>query len=142
MTVFLLILLVCSSCAAPTTSAGSYRDKAELSAQMMIGIVGVAQLAATLDLKGRSLATVTDLTVSDAEEDADSVVTTFESRQPPDSEAVRLMKAIDDPLQRASSNLTSLRIAVREGNQKAMRLTLQELDKSLDQLKSFQRKLS
>jgi hypothetical protein len=142
MMALLLILLVCASCAAPTTSAGSYRDKAEVSAQAMIGVIGVAQLAITLDLEGRSLATVTDLTVSDAEADANSVVTAFDSRQPPDPQSAQLMKTIDQPLQGASSSLSTLRIAVREGDQAAMRKTVQELRKYLVQLKRMQRKLS
>ena len=142
LTLILLLSFLLSSCAAPTTSSGSYRDKAQLSAQTMASIVSSADLAASLQLQGRSLSSVTNINVSDAESDADSVVSTFDSRQPPDAESTKLMQKVDTPLQAASSGLTQLRIAVRSRNATAMRRAIRSLSGPLKQLSRLQVELS
>ena len=108
----------------------------------MASIVSSADLAASLQLQGRSLSSVTNINVSDAESDADSVVSTFDSRQPPDAESTKLMQKVDTPLQAASSGLTQLRIAVRSRNATAMRRAIRSLSGPLKQLSRLQVELS
>jgi hypothetical protein len=70
-----------------------------------------AQLAARLGLRGQSFPAFTDGNITDAENDADSVDSTFGSRQPPDSRSDALRKKMLQALSDATSALTDLRIA-------------------------------
>jgi len=123
------LLLV--SCAGPTVTADQYRAKVAQTAKAMNSIVVTAQHAARLDLDGKMLHTVTDTVVSDAEQDADSVQTTIESRQPPDDESDQLRQQVEQPLQQAASLLTDLRIAVRDNDHGKQRATADALAEPL-----------
>lgn len=104
----------------------------------MIGIVGSAQLAAELDLSGKMIASVTDNVVSQAEQDAQSVLTALDGRQPPDEASVQLKIHADQPLQDAADELTDLRIAVRRGDHAGERKSLSDLAKTLKDLQQLQ----
>src|ERR1019366_1493365 len=49
--------------------------------------------AVTLDLEGKSTGALTNNLVSDAEMDAGSIITAFDSRQPPNRESIKLMQS-------------------------------------------------
>ena len=55
----------------------------------MVSTLASGQLAAQLGLQGKSFSAFTDGNVTDAENDADSVNSTFSSRQPPDAGPTR-----------------------------------------------------
>jgi hypothetical protein len=122
----------------PAVNQGDYRNKAGNSAEAMVSIVNSAMLAVELELQGRSTATVTNDLVSSSEMDASSVITAFDSRQPPDAGSVNLMKRVDGPLQTASSDLTALRIAVREDNAAEIRSDVRALRAPLSKLNQLE----
>jgi hypothetical protein len=130
--------LVLSSCVSPAVDASGYRDKVSHSAQKMAGIIGSAQLAAQLDLDGRMIATMTDSVVSDAEQDAQSVVNSLDAVQPPDVKSIQLRDAADQVLQDASSELSDLRIYVRRHDHPNMQMTFDELTKTLADVQKLQ----
>jgi hypothetical protein len=122
----------------PAINAEGYRGKVGHSAQKMVGVIGSAQLASELDLQGKLLDTVADQTISDAEQDAQSVITSLDSVQPPDQASVTLRTRADQILQDASSQLSDLRIAQRRGDQGSMRHTLGELATTLTAVQKLQ----
>lgn len=134
----LCALVALSSCASPAIDESGYRGKVTHSAQAMIGIVGSAQLATELDLSGKMIANVTDTIVSNAEQDAQSVLTALDSRQPPDQAMVQLKTHADEPLQEAANELTDLRVAVRSNDHAAERKSLSDLAKTLKDLQHLQ----
>jgi hypothetical protein len=132
------IMLAFSACVSPAINADGYRGKVTQSAKKMVGLIGVARLAVQLDLDHKMLRTVTDNVVTDAENDAASVVTSLGSVQPPDAASVKLRKQAGDVLQNASGQLADLRIALRRNDTPGMRVALDELDKSLGDVQHLQ----
>jgi hypothetical protein len=84
------------------------------------------------------LRTVTDNVVTDAENDAGSVVTTLDSVQPPDAASVKLRDQADDILQDASSQLADLRIALRRNDKPGIRAAMDDLAKTLVEVEYLQ----
>jgi len=127
-----------SGCVSPAINADGYRGKVSQSAKKMIGLINSATLAARLDLDGRMLHTITDNVVTDAERDADSVLTALDSVQPPDAASIKLRSDADDALQQAASQLADLRIAVRRRDQDDMQSTVDDLAKTLADVEHLQ----
>ena len=125
-----------AGCAEPSGSYGDYVAKAQQTARQMASAITTAQLAAHELLHGNATLAYTDVMVTDAERDADSVQTTFDSRQPPDQRSSDLKDQVDQPLQNATSSLTDLRIAVRRDDAHDIRQALDDLDAPL---KKFQK---
>jgi hypothetical protein len=120
---------------------GAYRHAALQTSTAMVSDLASGQLAAQLGLRGSSFPAFTDGNVTDAENDADSVNSTFSSRQPPDarSDALRqkMMRALSD----GTSALTDLRVAVRMGNPAAVRKALAEVGRSRETFNDLQQEL-
>lgn len=131
-------LLALSSCVSPAHDSTGYRNKVGHSAEKMAGIIGSAQLAAEQDLAGKSFGTFADQVISQAEQDAQSVVGQLDSVQPPDEQSIQLRDQADNILQPAASQLSDLRIAQRRGDQAAMRQSLKDLADSLDKVQKLQ----
>jgi hypothetical protein len=102
----------------------------------MTGIVGTAQLAGRLDRHGKLTAAVRDTVISDAENDAQAVLTALQAVQPPDRAMIALFDRVDTVLQRAASDISELRIAQRNGNSGAARRSIGKLR---DDTKALQR---
>jgi hypothetical protein len=83
--------LLIAACAGPVPGYGAYRHAALQTSMAIVSALASGQLAAQLGLQGKSFSAFTDENVTDAENDADSVNSTFSSRQPPDarSDALR-----------------------------------------------------
>jgi len=128
---------VLSSCAVPAKDDRDYAAKAGHSAQVMIGIVQTARYAADLRLAGRLPGPTADTVVSTAEQDAQSVITSFDSRQPPVPESDKRRQAVDSPLQDAGSDLTDLRVALRMGERPQVRQLVRQLARIADALQPF-----
>jgi len=128
---------VLSSCAVPAKDDRDYAAKAGHSAQVMIGIVQTARYAAGLRLDGRLPEPTADTVVSTAEQDAQSVITSFDSRQPPGTESDKRRQAVDQPLQDAGSRLTDLRVALRMGDRTQVRQLVSQLARTADALQPF-----
>jgi hypothetical protein len=134
----LALTVALTSCVSPAINADGYRGKVGHSAQKMAGIIGSAQLAAQLDLEGKLLDRFADQTISDAEQDAQSVLTSLDSVQPPDQTSITLRSQADQVLQDAASELSDLRIAQRRGDTAGMRQTLAELTTTLGKVQQLQ----
>jgi hypothetical protein len=130
--------LALSACVAPAVDRSGYQGKVEHSAQEMAGIIGSAQLAAGLDLRGRMLFNVTDTVVSDAEQDAQSVLSSLDSVQPPDAASVKLRDSADQVLQNAAGELADLRIAFRRHDRAGERQVLAALTRTLSKVTQLQ----
>ena len=130
--------MLLAGCVSPAVNSDGYRGKVHQSAKKTAGIVAVARLAGQLDLGGKMLHNLTDNTVTDAENDADSVLASLDSVQPPDAASVDLRDRADSTLQTASGQLSDLRIAVRRGDRAAMRSALDDLGRTLADLQRLQ----
>jgi hypothetical protein len=102
----------------------------------MVSALASAQLAAGLGLRGSSFPAFTDGNVTNAENDADSVNSTFSSRQPPDARSDALRQTMAQALSDGTSALTDLRVAVRMQDPAQVRKALAEVGRSL---KTFNR---
>jgi hypothetical protein len=80
----------------------------------------------------------TDDIVSQADQDAGSLVSQYDSVQPPNAAMIALRNRADNVLQPAASSLADLRIAVRDGDHAGMRKALEELAKSASDLEHLQ----
>lgn len=118
------------ACAGPVPDDGAYRHAALQTAMAMVSDLASAQLAAQTALRGRSFAAFTDDSITSAENDADSVNSTFSSRQPPDARSDALRQKMLPALSDATSALTDLRVAVRLGDRAQVTRALTEVRQS------------
>ena len=133
------LLLV--ACAGPVPDEGAYRHAALQTSMAMVSALASGQLAAQLGLRGNSFSPFTDGTVTDAENDAGSVNSTFSSRQPPDDRSDALRQKMLQALSDGTSALTDLRVAVRMGDRAQVRRALAEVGKSLKTFDALQQEL-
>ena len=130
-----------AACAGPVPDDGAYRHAALQTSMAMVSALASGQLAAQLGLQGKSFSAFTDGNVTDAENDADSVNSTFTSRQPPDAGSGALRQKMLQDLSDGTSALTDLRVAVRMDDPAAVRKALAEVGKSLKTFNHLQREL-
>ena len=133
--------LLLAACAAPVPDDGAYRHAALLTSMAMVSDLASGQLAAQLGLRDSSFPAFTDGTVTDAENDADSVNSTFTSRQPPDARSDALRQKMLQALSDGTSALTDLRVAVRMGGPTQVRKALAEVGKSVNVFSALQQEL-
>ena len=133
--------LLLIGCAGPVPGGGAYRHAALQTSVAMVSALASGQLAAQLGLQGKSFSAFTDGNVTDAENDASSVDSTFSSRQPPDARSDALRQTMDQALSDATSALTDLRVAVRMGDRAQVRKALAEVSKSLKTFDKLQQEL-
>jgi hypothetical protein len=107
----------------------------------MVSDLASGQLAAQIGLRGNSFPAFTDGNVTDAENDADSVNSTFSSRQPPDARSDALRQKVLQALSDGTSALTDLRVAVRMEDRAQVRKALAEVGKSLKTFNNLQQEL-
>jgi hypothetical protein len=107
----------------------------------MVSALASGQLAAQLGLQGKSFSAFTDENVTGAENDADSVNSTFSSRQPPDARSDALRQTMDQALSDGTSALTDLRVAVRMENRVQVRKALAEVGRSRKTFDRLQQEL-
>lgn len=133
------VLLV--ACAGPVPDYGAYRHAALSTATAMISSLAAAELTVQNDLRGGNLFAFTDDSVTNAESDADSVNSTFGSRQPPDARSLALSQKMNQALSEATSALSSLRVAVRQDNRQQMIKALTAVSKALRVFRGLQQSL-
>jgi hypothetical protein len=109
-----------AACAGPVPDYGGYRHAALNTATAMVSSLATAELAVQNDLRGGNFLAFTDDSVTNAENDADSVNSTFGSRQPPDARSVALSQRMDQALSAGTSALSALRVAVRQDSRQQM----------------------
>jgi hypothetical protein len=133
--------LLLAACAGPVPDDGAYRHAALQTAMAMVSDLASAQLAAGLGLRGSSFPAFTDGNVTDAENDAGSVNSTFSSRQPPDARSDALRQKMLQALSDGTSALTDLRVAVRMDDRAQVRKALAEVGKSRKTFNDLQQEL-
>src|SRR5690242_3422906 len=133
--------LLLIACAAPVPDERAYRHAALQTSMAMVSALASAQLAAGLGLRGSSFPAFTDGNVTNAENDADSVNSTFSSRQPPDARSNALRQTMLQALSDGTSALTDLRVAVRIDDRAQVRKALAEVGKSLKTFDDLQQEL-
>jgi hypothetical protein len=136
-----VVCALLAGCAAPVLGYDGYRHAAYQTTSAMISNLATAQLAVQVNLDGKSLLAFADDTVTFAENDANSVDSTFSSREPPDARSAALRQRMDQALSQATSALATLRITVRAGDRARMIQALAAVGKSLQAFRHLQQEL-
>jgi hypothetical protein len=133
--------LLLAACAGPVPDEGAYRHAALQTSVAMVSDLASGRLAAQLGLRGSSFAAFTDGNVTNAENDAGSVNSTFGSRQPPDARSGVLRQTMLRALSGGTSALADLRVAVRMRDRVQVKKALAEVGASLKTFSGLQREL-
>ena len=133
--------LLPAACAGPVPDDGAYRHAALQTSMAMVSDLASGQRASQLGLRGSSFPAFTDGNVTDAENDADSVNSTFSSRQPPDAGSGALRQKMLQALSDGTSALTDLRVAVRMQDRTQEQKALAEVGTSLQTFNDLQQEL-
>lgn len=128
-----LVALV-AGCVGPTVTDGGYRAKTSGALQDISSALATATLTMRLEHDGRTTLSLTDTSISQAESEASSAQSSWESRQPPSGAALELHDDVQQAMQDAVSALQDLRIAYRSGDQNGVREALDEIDKAGDDI--------
>ena len=131
-------VIAMSGCVSPSRTTEDYQHKAANTAEAMISAVASAELAGHAYLDGKAFGPFTSVNVTDAESDADSIMSTFDSVQPPNADADALKDRLDTAMQDATSALTDLRIAVRRNHQADTTKALDDLAKAKSDLEKIE----
>lgn len=107
-------------CVGPARTSDDYTRKASTSLHDTRSAVETARLGVDAAAGDRATGPYLSVLFADAEEQASSVQSTFDSIQPPDRDADRLRDDVDDLLSEAVSALSDLRIAARRGDTPAL----------------------
>lgn len=107
--------LVLSGCVSPSRTDRDYELKAGSSAKAVASAVATALLGVEAATDGRATGPYLSVLLGNAEEDAASVQSQFDSVQPPTHRADEIRDQLDEQLQAATDGLADLRIAVRRG---------------------------
>jgi hypothetical protein len=126
----LAVVLLACGCAGPNTTDGGYRAKTTGAMRDISSALATVRLAEHLDAHGRMAFALTDESISEAESDASSAESSWESRQPPSHAALALHDKVEGPIQDAVSALTDLRIAERRADSAGVAEALGEVDKA------------
>jgi hypothetical protein len=133
--------LVLGACAAPVPSFPAYRHAALQTATAMVSSLAAAELSARIQLDGHNLFDFANDNVTNAENDANSVSSTFGSRQPPDARSMALEQKMSQALTQAAGALSSLRIALRQGRRVGVNSALAAVSKALRLFQRLQQEL-
>jgi hypothetical protein len=130
--------LALTGCVAPAPDDAAYESKAVLTAQSALSASRTALLSTRTHADGRLPGTYLEPVLVDAEESLRSVRTTFDSVQPPPTDAADDLRAtLDRLLESAGSELTDLRIAVRRDESTDLDSTADDLSRVADRLQAF-----
>lgn len=111
-----LLAVLLAGCVGPARTSQSYTGKASTSLHDTRSAVETARLGVEAAAGDRATGPYLSVLLSQAEEQASSVQSTFDSIQPPNGDADRLRDEVDDLLTEAVSALADLRIAARRGD--------------------------
>ncbi|WP_460599758.1 hypothetical protein [Flexivirga lutea] len=132
------VMLALAGCATPSPTMSDYQTKTRTTARAVAGIVATTRTGAQAWHDGKMMKAYADTMVSHAEDDVGSIVSTYDSRQPPTEAAIQLKDKIDKPLQAASSSLTDLRIALRRNDRQGVAQSIKDLAAPLKTLKGME----
>ncbi|MFL5796891.1 MAG: hypothetical protein ACJ77A_03020 [Actinomycetota bacterium] len=131
------VSVLVSSCVGPVRDFRGYQAKAWHSVETTSSAVETTILAIRDVLANDAFAPYLSVTIRDAEDDASSAQSQFDSIQPPDASSDRLRTTVSAILSDASETVSRARIAIRRGDAGALaglRRPLGRLSKKLDDL--------
>jgi len=108
-----VVTALLGGCVGPARTSDDYARKASTSIHDCRSAVETARLAVDAATGGRATTAYLSVLLGQAEEEAASIQSTFESIQPPNAAADRLREDVDALLSDAVSLLADLRIAAR-----------------------------
>jgi hypothetical protein len=109
-------LLVLGGCVGPARTSDDYVRKASTSVHDVHSAVETARLGVDGVARDRTTGPYASVLLGQAEEQASSVQSTFDSVQPPNRDSDRLRDEVDGVLTDAVSVLGDVRIAARRGD--------------------------
>jgi hypothetical protein len=109
-------LLVLGGCVGPARTTDDYTRKASTSVHDVHSAVETARLGIDAVAGDRTTGPYASVLLGQAEEEASSVQSSFDSVQPPNRDSDRLRDEVDDLLTQAVSVLGDVRIAARRGD--------------------------
>lgn len=104
-----------TACILPARSFSAYEEKAATTTESVLSAVEEARLVIRLARERKGLATYLTTLVDEAEDDAASARSTFESIQPPDDRSLALADALAPFLDTAVAAIEDMRISARAG---------------------------
>ncbi|HVE24991.1 MAG TPA: hypothetical protein VNC22_06290 [Sporichthya sp.] len=137
----LVVLVALGGCVSPALGEDSYRGKGQQAAGAALSEVATAQLVLEQVLKDNLPRPYADETVSAAEDALGSISDSFGAVQPP-RESDNVQSDVSDLLDEAAAAVTEARIAVRRGDDDAMRNLVEELHDLADQLRRLEDSLA
>ena len=108
-------LLSTGACILPARSFGAYEEKAATTAEAVLSAVEEARLVIRLSAERKGFAAYMTTLIDEAEDDASSAQSTFESIQPPDDSSRALADALAPFLDAAVGAIEDMRVAARSG---------------------------
>jgi hypothetical protein len=130
-------LLLLASCVAPDRTYEPYEADAVATAEDAASAAQTALLAVDASTRSNVTQNYLSIVLEEAEADASGVQGTFDSIQPPNSEADRLKNELDKLLDDAASVLEELRIAIRRGELEKLPDIAHPLDDTAKKLDDF-----
>lgn len=115
-----IFFLAMGSCVSPSRTTTDYRRKAANSAETMISVAESTMLTAQLAAEGKAPAPFVSLRMSQSEEDAEWIVTSFSAVQPPTEEADELRDEVLSVLDQVATITTDARIRAYRGDLDAL----------------------
>jgi alkanesulfonate monooxygenase SsuD/methylene tetrahydromethanopterin reductase-like flavin-dependent oxidoreductase (luciferase family) len=109
------VVALTAGCVGPTRSDGDFEKKAGNTAKAVASALATARLAADGAGHAKETSNYLSVVLGEAEEDASAAQATFDSYQPPSSDADKLRSDLDTLLSDAIDGLTALRITARRG---------------------------
>lgn len=130
--------VVVGGCVGPARTEHDYRLKASTTAGKVRGALETARLGVRAANGGRAPANYLSVLLGEAEDDASSVQSTFESIQPPDRLADLLRERVLGPVGNAVSVMARLRVLVRRGDMAELAKAAEGLPKLSNELQRLQ----
>jgi hypothetical protein len=121
----------------PARTFDTYEDKATTTAEAALSAVATTALGADVGSRGGAWGSYLSILISEQEDDLTGVQGTFDSVQPPDARSDALRQQLNDILQTALDNVTSVRIAVRRGQLADLDVIARPLRADQLQLRAF-----
>jgi hypothetical protein len=134
----LLGACVTAGCVSPSRTYDDYEHKAANTAEAIASSVSTVKLGADEAKDDRIFGPYLSRLVAEAEEDAQSAQSTFDSVQPPSERADDLHDHLDELVQDALDLLREARVAVRRGDRARLAQLRDALSKSADDLDAFE----
>lgn len=134
-----IALTITASCVSPSRTMTDYRRKAANSAESMISVAESSLLTADLASSRKAPAPFVSLRLSESEEDAEWIVTSFSAVQPPSNEADELRDEVLDTLDDVATITTQARIQAYRGEFDELPVTVAPLEELVNDLEAFKR---